>query len=186
MNPAVLARYKRIIAAHRDRTAAGLIIAWNAIETYNDDGIAEFTERTSPLLAAAKVAAVASSASFFALALGIPPIGVRVDEVDTVPNVRAPFLAAWHAISMGRPWEEAVVTGRSVAEAVGFDFVQSTARRTGDHVARASGQRVRWRRAPGATSCDWCKTIAGQLYASAESADFGHERCDCDAVPVAA
>lgn len=43
---------------------------------------------------------------------------------------------------------------------------------------------VRWKRVPGGKSCSWCKTIAGQLYLTSASADFGHDRCDCVAVPV--
>lgn len=90
----------------------------------------------------------------------------------------------WHAFTMERPFEEALRVGRSTAQAVGFDFVQSSARRTGDVAAARSGVDVTWRRVPGAKSCDWCRLVAGQTYRTAESADFGHERDDCDVVPA--
>ena len=41
-----------------------------------------------------------------------------------------------------------------------------------------------WRRVPGPKACQWCRTIAGQLYKTSETADFGHARCDCVVVPV--
>jgi hypothetical protein len=87
-------------------------------------------------------------------------------------------------LSQGRPFDEALEVGRSTAQAVAFDFVQSAARLTGDVVAKKSERTVKWQRVPSPGACEWCVEVAGQLYNSAESADFGHERCDCDAIPV--
>lgn len=179
-----VARYKRQIGVYRSRTSALLIAAWERLDGYDEENVDEYTEATRPALTAAKRAAVALSAGFFALALGIRAVGVDPDDVDLDPDVRGPFRATWHALAMGRPFDEALRVGRSTAQAVGFDFVQSTARRTGDVVAANSGQRVTWKRVPGAKACDWCRLVAGQTYRSAESADFGHERDDCDVVPA--
>lgn len=183
-SPAALARYKRQIGLYRARTSALLVAAWDALPGYDEDHVDEFTVRTAPSLTAAKTAAVALSAGFFALSLSVPPVPVRPGDVPVDPDVRGPFRAMWHAFTMGRSFDEALQTGRSTVQAVGFDFVQSSARRTGDVVAAASGRDVRWRRVPGAQACDWCRQVAGSHYLTAESADFGHERDDCDVVPA--
>lgn len=179
-----LRRYRRQIAGYRDRTGLLLAAAWDGLSAYDEADIEQFARRTIPTLSGAKTAAVAISAAFFALTLDIPAVGVSPRDVKIEPDLRGPFTATWHALTMGRPITQAVQVGRSVAQATGFDFVQSAARRTGDVVAQASGLEVRWRRVPGAKSCSWCRQVAGQLYRTAESADFGHERDDCDVVPA--
>lgn len=184
VSDAAILRYKRQIAGYRNRTSLVLTAAWDRLGTYTEDDIDRYARQTAPTLSGAKVAAVALSAAFFSLAVRSRPVGVRAGDIPVEARIRDPFLTAWHAVSEGRSWVEASAAGRSMAEAVGFNFVQSTARRTGDVVAERSGEQVRWRRVPGGSSCSWCLTVAGQLYHSAESADFGHDRCDCDAVPA--
>lgn len=185
VSEAALRAYKRQIAVYRDRTAATLVAAWDRLPAYNEDDIEAFTRSTAAPVAAARTAAVSLSAAFFAVALGTRPVGVNPRDIDVVPDLRGPFRATWHALTTGRPYEDAVTVGRSTSQAVGFDFVQHTARRTGDHVAAASGREVRWQRVPGANSCPWCIDMAaGNTWPTAEAADFGHERCDCDAVPA--
>lgn len=179
-SPEALRRYKRQIAVYRDRTSALLVAEWDRLDGHDEADIATYARRTAPGLAGAKSAAVSLSAGFYALATGTRPRAVRADDIDRTPDIAGPFRATWHALSMNRPMAEALTVGRSTAEAVGFDFVQSVARRTGDLVA---DERTRWRRVPGGMSCAWCLDVAGQSYSSAEAADFGHERCDCDAVP---
>lgn len=177
-------RYRRLLATYRNRTSALLIATWDRLDDYSDEGFDQFVEQTRPAIHGAKVAAVAGSAAFFALALGIRPVGVRADDVPVEPRIRDPFLATWHALNMGRPPAEAILVGRSQTEATAYDFVQHTARRTGDVVAEAAGRDVRWRRVPDGNACDWCHTVSGQLYRTAESADFGHDRDGCVVVPA--
>lgn len=179
-----LRRYKRQIAVYRSRTSSLLVAAWAKLPGYDEEHVEQYAERTEPALNAGKVAAVALSAAFFALAMKIRPVGVDPDEVDSGYDIRQPFLATWHALAMGRPFAEAVQVGRSTTQGLGFDFVQSSARRTGDVVAEKSGKDVRWRRVPGGKSCEWCHMVAGQTYRTAQSADFGHERDDCDVIPA--
>lgn len=176
-------RYKRQIAVYRNRTSALLVAAWAGLPGIDEADTARFEAQTAVPLAGAKTAAVGLSAAFFSIVLGTRPVGVRPGDVLIDPDIRGPFRAAWHALSMGRSFDEALQVGRSTAQAVGFDFVQSTARLTGDVVAKKSGEKVRWVRVPGGNACAWCQEVAGQSYHSAESADFGHERDDCDVVP---
>jgi hypothetical protein len=158
--------------------------AWDAMPSHDRADIERFTKRTAPALVGAKAATVALSSGFFALALGIRPVAVAVDDIALDLSTDAPFLAMWHALSQGTAFDEAMRVGRSAAESIGFDFVQSASRRTGDFVADASGRSVRWSRVPGSGACAWCLQVAEGLYTSAEAADFGHNRCDCVAVPA--
>lgn len=176
-------RYQRQLSVYRDRTAAILVAAWDNLPGYDVSDLKKFEEVTAVPLAGAKVAAVTLSAAFFATVLGIRPVGVRADEVAVTPDLRGVFTSTWHALSMGRPYEEALSVGRSTASANGMDFVERSARRTGDVAAEKSGLDVRWTRVPDANACEWCLTVAGQSYRTAESADFGHARDACSVVP---
>lgn len=182
--PSLVEAYHHRLLILRSSLSAGLVRLWDELDLHGEDEASSFTAEATPLLSGTKAATVATSAAFFALALSIRPAAVSAADVPIDARITDPFLATWHALKVGRPPAEAIAAGRSQAEATGYDFVQSTARRTGDHVARASGRSVRWQRIPGGNACAWCQLVAGQLYHSSESADFGHDRCDCIAVPA--
>ena len=184
LSDTALRRYDRLLETYRTRTAFALTAAWDALGSYDEDDIETFARRTAPAIAGAKRTAVASSTALFALAFSVRPPAITPDDVDVEPRIDHPFLALWHAVAEGRPNDEALSAGRSQAAAVAQDFVQQTARRTGDAVAEAAGIDTRWRRVPNAGACSWCRTISGQLYRTAESADFGHDRCFCMVVPA--
>lgn len=184
LSDVALRRYDRLLTNYRTRTAFALAAAWDQLESYGEDDIAVFASTVAPVLAGAKRTAVATSTAVFALSLGIRPPSLSADAVDVQPRIDHPFLALWHAVSEGRPNDEALAAGRSQAEAVAQDFVQQTSRRTGDAVANLVDYRVQWRRVPNAGACSWCRTVAGQLYRTAESADFGHDRCFCMVIPA--
>lgn len=183
-SPETVARYRRQLGAYRLRTSALLVATWNRLGSWDRTDIERFEEVTAAPLAGVKTATVALSAAFFALYLDETPPGIDPDQIDVTPYTAGPFLARWHALSEGRPAAEALRVGASAASATGYDFVQHTARRTGDHAAEATGRDVRWRRVPGGKACDWCRMVAGDHYRTAESADFGHERDDCIVVPA--
>lgn len=178
-----LIRYRARLATIRTRTAAGLVAAWDALPGYDDANIAAYTAQVAPLLTGAKVAAVAESTAFYALLLDIAPPPVLASTVPVTADVRAPFTAAWHALSQGRPLAEAVEVGRSVSAATGETFVQSTARQTGDAVAEVFGRPIRWVRVAEPGACDWCQQRDGGIYLSASDGDYGHERCFCSVTP---
>lgn len=181
MNPAqraLLTRYRATLARYQARLASVVTGLWVA----RIEDIDEFTEQATPVLAGAKQVAVSASSGFNGLLLGITP-SVDPGDVDVDPKIRGPHTAYWHALKEGRPWEEAVTAGRSVAEHTATDYITHTARRTGDLVAAQSDRTVRWQRVTGG-GCDWCNRLNGTVYASAADADFGHERCKCSAVPV--
>lgn len=181
---AATTRYQRLLGQYRRRSSAALVAIWSTLDGLDEDHVERFARQAAPVLAGAKRATVATSAGYFALAADTRPVAIRPEDVPVEPRIRHPFLASWHALNVGREYEEAVLVGRAQASAVAFDFVQSTSRLTGDVFAERSGRTMRWHRQPGGKACDWCQTVAGQTYATAASADFGHDRCDCSVVPA--
>jgi hypothetical protein len=178
-------RHKRAQANISSRTASRIVAVWDSLPTIGEEQYEAFLAAIAPFLTAAKQAAVTSSTGFYAAVLETRPPAIPVGSVDVEYRGRTPFTATWHALSEGRPYVEAVDAGRSIAEAQTERFVVSTSRRTGDAVVKATGRDVRWRRVPSSKACPFCVNAAGQLYRSAESADFGHDRCGCAAVPAA-
>ena len=72
-------------------------------------------------------------------------------------------------------------SARSVVEALAHDTVYRTARQA---VASVAGEvDTAWVRRATAKSCDWCLSMTQYTYRSAESASFGHDRCDCVPMP---
>lgn len=184
MNAALLARYRRLIAGRRTVAARALAAAWAALDSYDEADVDAYIAKVTPLIFAAKRSTVAATTAYYAAALGEAPAAVSSASVATTIDLRAPFTAMWHALAEGRPYEEALSAGRSVAEATGEEFVQSTARRTGDAVSAARRQPIRHRRVAEPGACPWCVSRNGGVYYTAESADYGHDRCRCDVVPI--
>jgi hypothetical protein len=181
-----LAAYRALLARYR-LTAAGLLVAaWDQLDTVDEDQVEEFEARTSILLEGVKVATVGAATAFVSRQLAVRPPSIAARSVAVAPDLRAPFTATWHALAEGRPFDEAIISGRGQADAVAQTFVTSTARRTGDAVATATGRTVRWRRVAEPGACAWCQRLDGSTYRSAAKADFGHKRCSCDVVPDAA
>lgn len=181
---ALVERHKTTQALISARTAAKLTRIWDSLVGYDEADIAAFAELIATDVAAAKRRTVTIAVGFYSKILGHRPPAIPVSAVTSEYNSRSPFTAVWHALSEGRPYDEAVAAGRSITEAQTDRFVASAARRTGDHVAAATRSRVAWERVPRAAACPFCIDAAGQRYKTSETADFGHDRCGCTAVPV--
>ena len=181
---ALLVRYRRMLSSQRSNTSSALAAMWDRLGRYDEADVAAFVRTTAPLLNGAKAATVATSTAFNSQLLGVAPPSVAAEAVATVADMRAPFTAVWHALSQGRPYEEAVAAGRSSTVATGETFLQSTARQTGDAVAAASGRDVRWQRVAEPNACDWCQERDGGIYFSSADGDYGHTNCHCDVIPL--
>ncbi len=175
------ATQNRIISRAAPRIAG----AWDDLESIDRDQVDRFLASIAPFLTAAKKASFTAAVAFYSTIFETRPPAIPISEIATEYAGLTPFTATWHALDEGRPYAEAVQAGRSIAEAQTSRFVVGTGRQTGDAVATATGQRVRWRRVPSAGACPFCTNAAGQLYRTAATADFGHDRCGCAAVPTA-
>ena len=185
LDPA-LRRYRALIEQQRIQLSRALGAAFVQLPGHDEADAARYIAAMGPVVAGAKAATTSTSAAFSALLLDLPTPAVTAQMVATSANLRTPFTAMWHAFSEHRPYTEALAAGRSAAEATGESFVQSTARRTGDAVAEVTGQKIRWQRVAEPGSCPWCAERNGGIYISAADGDYGHDRCHCDVIPVAA
>lgn len=167
------------------RAAVATTRAWDELGTYDRDSIETFTRRVAPTIAGSKTAAANTATGYYSTLLAVRPPAINVARLATLFVPAAGFLAYWHALKEGRDHAEALSAGRSMVEAATSNAVVSTARRTGDAVAAATGQRTAgWRRVLDGKACEWCQVVSTQRYRTAESADFGHDRCGCTAVPI--
>lgn len=180
---ALVVRHRATIGRIIARSAARLFTVWDDLGSWNREDVAVFARLAAPIVAPARASAVSQSVGFYAAMLEIRPPAVPAGFGPEFV-AETPFTAVWHAFAQGRPFDEAIAAGRSVTEAHLSRIITSTSRLTGDRVAERSAKPVRWRRVTDADPCSFCATVAGQLYLSSESADFGHDRCSCTAVPV--
>lgn len=178
-------RFQQSLRRISNASTPALTRAWNGLQAYNEDDIATFASESAPTLNAAKFAAVRQAAGYYALTSGVRTVGVQATSIAVEPDTRAPFIATWLALKNGAPIEVAVENGASRLDALVDNLVVSSARQTGDEVVAKSGLRiVGWERVPDDGACPWCEEVAPGFYTSAESADFGHDRCGCSAEPI--
>lgn len=177
-------RHKQTQARIAARTSQHVVQAWSDLGSWDRRDIARFVEATDPHLAAAKKAAVVLAVGFYAQILQTRAPAIPVNSVDVTYRADTAFTALWHGLSEGRPFPDALNAGQSIAEAQVDRFIASAARRTGDHVTAATRHRTAWKRIPSGNACPFCVRASGQTYKTSETADFGHDRCGCTAVPV--
>ena len=177
----LVARYQHQLDA--TATTAGEIAAqaWDQLDAWDEADIEAFIKLVEPA-AAAQAHGSALAAAFVALAAGIPV--PAVDTSTATPDWRAAFSLYWAELAKGTPWDEAHAAGRSQAQAVGYDSVQSAARETTTAVDNATPALTQWQRIPDSGACSWCEEVAQQTFHSADSADFGHDRCGCTVAPA--
>lgn len=168
----------------RIHTRAGALTAveWDRLGSWDDGDVVRFEQQVAPVLDAARRATVNASAGYYSLMTDSPPVVVPDAAIAVQANLRAPFTAYWHGLAERRPWDEALAAGRARALSTAVDYVASTSRRTASFV-NGDGI-VGWRRVLTGNSCRWCATVSTQRYRSAESADFGHDHCDCIVAPI--
>jgi hypothetical protein len=178
-DPDLTARY---LAATQDLAVAGgdaIAAAWDELGSWDDADIARLEGAALPAWEVFAQEAAAVSAGYLAVALNQTPVAATN---LVVPDWRGPFTWYWRALGNDAGQGAALQAGRDRAIAAGHKAVTSTARRVGDQVDGVVG----WRRTLGGDSCQWCITVAGQRYRTAESADFGHDHCNCGVTPILA
>jgi hypothetical protein len=176
---ALIRRYQTQLDALAKRLGVTAQQAWLDLGSWNEADIQRLGSQLRPASTLARSSAAALSGATVSLLAGVNVGLPKLDPVDWSPA----FNLYWKALGE-QPWDEAVQVGARFAEATGFDSVQDAARQTTRH-ADESGKITAWAREPDGSACDWCVTVSGQLYHSADSADFGHDRCGCAVVPAA-
>jgi hypothetical protein len=173
------------IALIGDRAARVTAARWLGLPGYDEEDVGRFETATRAVLQAAHAAAVHSGVGYYATLGQFRPPSVAVREVPYVVDPREPFVAYWNALDKGHPWEDAVRSGSGRAEAVARNLATSSSRKAGDVTMRKANQRVDgWSRNTDANPCPWCRGLTSFVFETAESADFGHDRCNCSVSPV--
>lgn len=184
-DPVALARRRQTLL---DRlavvTGRALAAVWGRLPAYTEEQVAEFERLAAPVLAAGQQRAVDLTVAYLSRVLG-EPLAVDRDVVlaRAAIDIREPFIAFARSLNSGNRFEDAVVAGGHRAEGVGESGVHWASRATAE-AADGHPRIVGWRRTLTAKSCSWCHTVATQRYRSAESASFGHLRCDCSVEPI--
>lgn len=173
-------RYQSHLAHTGSTLAASAVKAWDELDSWDEVDLAELTAMLEPAAAAATTHATNLAVGFIALAKGL---GVTPIESPAPVDWSNGFFAYWKSLTSS-PWDQAIQVGRNTIASVGFDAVQSAARSASSQIDRREPAITRWARVPDGSACSWCLEVAGDNYLSAESADFGHERCGCAVVPA--
>lgn len=174
-------RYQQALAATGVAAGSATAAAWDQLTSWDEADVEEFIKAAGPAVEAARQHGSYLAAAFVSLAAGIST--PTITQLAP-PDLRAPFLAYWASLANGTPWDQAHTAGRNQAEATGFDNVQSAAREATTTIDRAEPSITGWQRIPDAGACDWCLLVAQQTYHTAETADFGHDRCGCSVAPA--
>lgn len=158
--------------------------AWDDLEGYDAADVETFAAKSATSTTNLKSTAVLTAAGYYTVLAGVRPPPIAATEIGIGPNMREPFISYWQALAGGHLVAEALAIGRSRIEAVTTNLANSAARQTGDlFVAKAELTVHGWERIPDLEACDWCQMVADDTYASADAADFGHDRCMCAAAP---
>jgi hypothetical protein len=182
---ALKSRWRTELARHRSVAAGVAAAAWDDLDTYDEDGIEDFEAAAAPTIAAIRKRTATMTAGFLGKLTATPMVAMTDDELGLPDDwYRQPFMTHWAALAAGIAFEVAVERGRSRAEQVGTDGVTSAARDTAKVVDANTERSFSWERTPDPDACPWCTEVAGQLYNTAETADFGHDRCACDVTPA--
>lgn len=177
-------RFQQSIATVTERTAPSVQRVWDGLDNYDEESIPTLAAKSAQSMSTLKAASFTAASGFYATLTGRQARNLRAAHVSAEAAFRDPFIATWRAFKEGRSYDEAVAAGRSRVEAIVANLANSTARQTGDAFVRTAGIKADgWERVTNPGACEWCQQVAGNTYGSADSADFGHDRCGCTAVP---
>lgn len=188
LDVALTRRYGRSLEQLRIRFGRLAANAWERLDSYDEAEVLTLAERLAPVTDAARRGAADLTAGYLGRVAG-PTIGVTLDELafDPAEAWRPPFISTWQAFKNGASYDDAREAGRRRSIGAAGNIVTDTARNTAGIVDGASPHIVGWRRTLNSPQpCDWCVSVAGQQYRTADSATFGHDWCHCTPSPITA
>jgi hypothetical protein len=175
-------RYHLRLQVLADQASARSSRLWRYTLTRPDQE-GEWLRLARPMLSGFAQAGVATSAGFASTVAQAPLGEVSALIVpDAVARVWEPLEATSIGLRDGLPWARAAEAATTRAAAVAVNAVMGPARQA---LAQQYPVRTKWRRMVNAGACTWCLSLSGAEWPTAEDADFGHDECKCNAVPVA-
>lgn len=184
MADALTTRKQALLEDLGTRTAGQLRRIWLSLGDYAESDQEAWATLAAPVVEAAQGRAVNLQVAYLETLLDET---VDFDIEDVLANAQIdigePFIALANALSNGEEITAAVESGALRAEGIGESGVTWAARAANGAVER-NDRVTGWQRTLSRGACEWCQTVAGQTYRSAESASFGHLRCNCGVEPV--
>lgn len=181
---ALIQRRQRELAKLRTATAAGLARLWRSLDSYDEGTQSRWRQLAGPLVAAGQGKALDLQLAYLRVVLdGAITFERQALLAGAKVELDEPFLALARALKAGRGLEAAIEAGRLRAEGLGESAVQ-WASRAANEAVEGDERIVGWTRTLTGLACSWCRDVARQRYRTAESASFGHQRCDCGVDPI--
>lgn len=185
-------RYVEVQRATEARVAGQVHALVLGLEAVDDPAAEVYAARHARLVAAGQLTAVRLAGAFLGrLWQAVPPrgypdparvLGGALVGADT-PSATSPILRARRELAAGSAWESALATAATYAGTLALGDLQTASRLGLDAGAEAHGRRnVRWRKDPSGDACEWCQTVAGDTYATADAVPF-HTGDRCGIVP---
>lgn len=174
-------QYVATLAKMSRRSSTGLLRIWDTLTTYTETDADRFHTQALPLVEATALAALKATEAY-ASTLGEPAPVSPLIVPDALARLYDPFDRIGSMIANGRSVADAVASGRTMAGSLGTDTVYRTSRQAIAESVKAT----EWQRRVSAGSCDWCMKLSRVVWPTAEAAAFGHTKCDCVPLPVAA
>lgn len=178
---AVTTRYAATIAHLSKRAQLDLLRLWDSLTSWDYADADSFRAAGQPIVRAAAQAALDTSSAYASLYTdgAFSPASPLIVP-DAAARLYDPFDRFGHLIAEGSSWVDALDGARSAASALGQGSVYRTARQALADMIPG----VLWQRRVSGASCSWCLSRAGAIFNSAGDATFGHDNCDCLAMPV--
>lgn len=180
--PSVVAAYHETILRLGEHTARTTASMFAGLATWDEAASVLYDQQARPLVTAAAQAAVDTAAG---LAYHYDPTTTAAASDLAVADAAArtfdPFDRLARLLANGATFEDALTGATSAAEALGRDAAVRTARQT---LGELLPGHTAWQRRLTGKSCQWCMKLSSTIFTSAAQATFGHDNCDCVAVPA--
>lgn len=176
-------RYQLRLLGLADRAEFTVSKVWDDLGSWDEADIERFAAAAAPIVTGAQRSGAALAVGYLQLLTGSPH-AVDIAALAGSTDFKGPFIGYWAALARGETWETAIDSGRTRAGSLAVDGVHTAAREASTVIDKAEQRIVGWERMLSGLACEWCTTVATARYRTAESASFGHERCDCIPTPI--
>lgn len=181
---ALTRRYQHRLATVGTNAGNAITRTWDDQGSWDERDVDAFTARATPIIDGAQRQSAALTTGYLGLLLGTPVNAIDGARFLELIDLREPFLAYWGALAKGADWVDAITAGRTRAEDLALDGSTIAARGAAVEIDTEEDRITGWERVPGGVCCEWCATVATQRYHTADSASFGHDRCNCAVIPI--
>ena len=180
---ALTRRAQELLARLRLLTGAALVRLWDGLPDHREDGQPRWTSLAYPVVLAGQNRAIDTQLAYLRALVGedIAFNRAQLLALSTV-DLSEPFIGLAVSLRDGSDLQTALTAGRARAASLA-DTAVSHAARSASTAAEGHRRIGGWRRVLSANPCDWCVTVSGQRYRTAESAAFGHTSCSCGVAP---